>query len=217
MLSLMTESFCRSSSISGEFWWLRFKPIRTLGSARLWGPWRAPRPLPPAPHPRPRPLRRKALPRPSSFALPRPCRMHTRAEEHKLKKQEAQKCSIPFSVGGNRKLPGPQIAQNCGKNQAEDWMNHLPEFEGNMNLLHFSGSEQTGRRSSVLEPGLVSSLHLVARWRYCSNIVWSFLVSCVVITVIRLILSAETAHTCSDKGILHTSEIIRSLYFFILM
>lgn len=44
--------------------------------------------------------------------------MHTRAEEHKPKKQEAQKCSIPFSVGGNRDFPGPQIAQNCGKNQA---------------------------------------------------------------------------------------------------
>lgn len=109
---------CRSSSISGEFWWLRFKPIRTLGSARLSGPWRALHPLPPAPHPRPRPLLRKALPRPSSLALPRPCRMHTRAEEHKLKKQEAQKCSIPFPLGGNTELPGPKIAKNCGKNQA---------------------------------------------------------------------------------------------------
>lgn len=169
---------CRSSSISGEFWWPRFKPIRTLGSARLWGPWRALRPLPPAPHPRPRPLRRKALPRSSSLRPPSPCRMHTRAEEHKPKKQEAQKCSIPFSVGGNRELPGPQIAQNCGKNQAGGlnepsawvWGKYEPS------PLH-SGSEQTGRRSSVLEPGWVSSLHLVARWRYCSNIVWSFLVA----------------------------------------
>uniref|UniRef100_A0A4W6CMB1 RAB GTPase activating protein 1 like n=1 Tax=Lates calcarifer TaxID=8187 RepID=A0A4W6CMB1_LATCA len=29
-----------------------------------------------------------------------PCRMHTRAEEHKLIKQAAEKCSIPFPTGG---------------------------------------------------------------------------------------------------------------------
>lgn len=93
-------------------------------------------------------------------------------------------------------------------------MNHLPEFEGNMNLLHFSGSEQTGEE--------VQCWNLV--WSLCSTLwpdgaIAAILceVSCVVITVTRLILSAETAHTCSDKGILHTSEIIRSLYFFILM
>lgn len=31
-----------------------------------------------------------------ALVLPFPCRMHTRAEQHKLKKQKDQKCSIPF-------------------------------------------------------------------------------------------------------------------------
>lgn len=40
--------------------------------------------------------------------------MHTRAEEHKPKKQEAQKCSIPFSVGGNRTANSPKLWEEPG-------------------------------------------------------------------------------------------------------
>ncbi len=102
---LLPLSLCRSSSTSGESWWMRSRQPRTLGSARLWAPWRALLPLPPAPRPRPHPLQRRALPRRPSLHLYVPCRMHTRAEEHKLKKQAAEKCSIPFfSAGGKAEV-----------------------------------------------------------------------------------------------------------------
>lgn len=39
-----------------------------------------------------------------SLHLSVPCRMHSRAEEHKLKKQAAVKCSIPFPAGGKAGL-----------------------------------------------------------------------------------------------------------------
>lgn len=68
-LTAFFSSLCRSSSISGVSWWTRSRQPRTLGSARLWAPWRAQPPHPPAPHPILHPLQRKAPPRWSSASL----------------------------------------------------------------------------------------------------------------------------------------------------
>ncbi len=102
---LLLFSLLRSSSTSEESSWTRSRRPRTLGSARLWAPWRALPHLPPAPRPRPRLLLRRALPRWPFLRLSVPCWMHTsRAEKHKLNKQAAEKCSIPFWDGDIAKL-----------------------------------------------------------------------------------------------------------------
>lgn len=107
-------SLCRSSSTSGESWWTRSRQPRTLGSARLWAPWRALPPLPPAPRPRPRPLQRRVLPRPSVFMSPAGCTLEPRNTSWRNKQQRNAVFLFFLKAGGKAELtrrPGLQTTE----------------------------------------------------------------------------------------------------------
>lgn len=122
-------SLCRSSSTSGESWWTRSRQPRTLGSARLWAPWRALPPLPPAPRPRPRPLQRRVLPRPSVFMSPAGCTLEPRNTSWRNKQQRNAVFLFFFeSWWQSRAHQASWTANNWkdeGRNRRGDWTSHL--------------------------------------------------------------------------------------------
>lgn len=144
-------SLCRSWSTSGESWWTRSRQPRTLGSARLWAPWRALPPLPPAPRPRPRPLQRRVLPRPSLSMSPAGCTLEPRNTSWR-NKQQRNAVFLFFKLVAKQSSPGfldCKQLKRWGKKQAGDWTSHLCftwkfTFEWNQKwLLNFSGSQVT--------------------------------------------------------------------------
>lgn len=147
-------SLCRSSSTSGESWWTRSRQPRTLGSARLWAPWRALPPLPPAPRPRPRPLQRRVLPRPSVFMSPAGCTLEPRNTSWRNKQQRNAVFLFFFwKLVAKQSSPGVldcKQLKRWGKKQAGG-LDQPPvvylkfTFEWNQKwLLNFSASQVTG-------------------------------------------------------------------------
>lgn len=158
-------SLCRSSSTSGESWWMRSRQPRTLGSARLWAPWRALPPRPPAPHPRLRPLQRKVPPRQPAAPIPLPpsfplagCTLELRNTSWSNKQQRnavflfqpVAKWSPPVSLtanswkdeGRNRRGPGPASSRSLN---VYVWVN----LKASVDLLCFTGNDTGEHELSV--------------------------------------------------------------------